>query len=71
MCGLKMRRAMKVKAATNKMVYEYFADTATKYPNKPALIAIGLNGRQDRTLTFQQLEDYINQIANCVSLSSY
>ncbi len=32
--------------------------------NKPAIIEIGLDGKPDRTLTFKELEEYINQVSN-------
>ena len=51
-------------AAENKMTYDILTETAGKYPNKPAIIEIGLDGKPDRTLTFKELEEYINQIAN-------
>ena len=59
-----MRRALNRKIAENKMVYEYLTETAQKVPNKVAIVGIGLDGKPDRTLTFRELEEYINQIAN-------
>lgn len=59
-----MKRALSRKIAENKMVYEYLTETAQKVPNKTAIVGIGLDGEPDRTLTFRELEEYINQIAN-------
>ena len=64
MNGIKMKRALQQKIAQTKMVYNYLTETAEKFPDKIAIVSIGLNGEPDRTLTFRELEEYINQIAN-------
>ncbi len=67
MVGVVMKLALRRKTAQRKMVYDFLTETVAKFPTKPAIISIGLNGQPDRTLTFRQLEDYINQIANYFS----
>ncbi len=62
--GVWMKLGLKRKTSERKMVFDFLSETAAKFPNKPAIISIGLDGESDRTLTFSQLEDYINQIAN-------
>ncbi len=62
-----MITARKRKSAEQKMTYEFLSETAKKYSDKPAVIEIGLNGKPDRKVTFNELEDYVNQVANYFS----
>ncbi len=62
-----MKLALRRKTSQRKMVYNFLTETAKKFPNKTAIINIGINGESDRTLTFRELEGYINQIANYFS----
>lgn len=66
-CGIKMVTAKKRKAAEQKMTYQFLTETAKKFPDKPAIIEIGINGNSDRKLTFKELEEYVNQVANYFS----
>ena len=64
MSGIKMQLALKRKVSENKMTVDYLTETASKYPNKVAIHAIGIDGEPDRTLTFRELERYVNKVAN-------
>lgn len=46
------------------MTFEFMTDTVQKNPNKVAITEIGVDGKPDRSLTFKELEEYINQVAN-------
>ena len=46
------------------MTVNYLTETASKYPNKVAIHAIGFEGEPDRTQTFRELERNENKVAN-------
>ena len=64
MCGIKLQRELKSKISENKMTVDYLTETASRYPDKVAIHAIGIDGEPDRKLTFRELERYINKVAN-------
>ena len=64
MCGIKMHLAFNRKMSKNKMTVDFMTETASRYPDKVAIHAIGIDGEPDRKLTFRELERYINKVAN-------
>ena len=64
MCLIKLQLASNCKMSKNKMAVDFMTETASRYPDKVAIHAIGIDGEPDRKLTFRELEKYINKVAN-------
>ena len=64
MSAIKVKRALNRKKSKNKMTVDFMTETASRYPDKVAINAIGIDGEPDRKLTFRELERYINKVAN-------